>query len=68
MHESGIGPWINFGREVGKLFCPMEICHFFFFFFGWKMTLNCTKLCDNVIFWYLKFLIKYELIFNDCQI
>lgn len=29
------------------------------------MTLNCTKLCDNVIFWYLKFLIKYELIFND---
>lgn len=31
MRESGIGPWINFGREVGKLFRPMEICHFFFF-------------------------------------
>lgn len=30
MRESGIGPWINFGREVGKLFRPMEICHFFF--------------------------------------
>lgn len=32
MHESGIGPWINFGREVGKLFCPMEIYLFIFFF------------------------------------
>lgn len=43
MHESGIGPWINFGREVGKLFCPMEI-----YFFAWKMTLNCERNCDNV--------------------
>lgn len=45
MHESGIGPWINFGREVGKLFCPMEIYLFFFFS---KMTLNCARNCDNV--------------------
>lgn len=34
MRESGIGPWINFGREVGKLFRLMEICHFFFFGYG----------------------------------
>lgn len=48
MRESGIGPWINFGREVGKLFRPMEICHFFFFLRSiWKI-LNSVRNCDIV--------------------
>lgn len=67
MRESGIGPWINFGREVGKLFRPMEICHFFFFWI-WKMILNTVRNCDIVFLAYRKFLMKHELTFSDYQI